>query len=82
MAIKTFCDCCGDEIVQSKNDIPTGKYRLKTRVKAKIGGGFLDVEIITGTDGVANAGHYCRYCVIDAVIKMDDRPRCGEMNLA
>ena len=76
--IKYFCDCCGDEIVDGKNEIPSDHFRLKASVRSKDGKHKLRVEILTKYDECANAGSFCRYCVLDAIYKLDDRPSCGE----
>jgi len=72
--VKLFCDICGEEITDGK--------RIKTEVKARPGGSnnaVLNIEIMTGLNGTHNAGHFCKYCIIDAVSGLDDRPRaaCG-----
>jgi hypothetical protein len=66
MAVKYFCDQCGDEIT-NRNKIETG------RLKASIG--HLGVEVIVSQNQTANDGEYCKYCVLDALYKLDDRPR-------
>jgi len=34
----------------------------------------LQVEVLETKDGTSNAGEFCRYCVLDALQKLDDRP--------
>lgn len=71
--IRYFCDCCGQELKGRDADgrIPGG--RLKATLKN--GNSELTVEIIESKDGVGNSGHFCRYCVLDALAKLDDRPQ-------
>jgi len=71
---KTFCDCCGDEITSSndiKSRVPGERYGAEITKR----GHKLRVEVIAGVDGVMNGGDVCRYCVIDAVKSLDDRPQ-------
>lgn len=73
--IRYFCDCCGEELKGRDGDgrIPAG------RLKATLTKGLseLTVEVIETKDNVSNAGHFCRYCVLDALAKLDDRPRAA-----
>ena len=76
--IKYFCDLCGDEI--SQETFPNGGRtggRLETTAKGK-NGTKLTVEILHSKDDRANAGIFCRYCIIDAINNLDDRPRAAE----
>lgn len=68
--VKYFCDYCENEI---DDDNRIDGDRLKTQITAD--SYTLSIEIITGLNGVANAGHFCKYCVIQAVNKLDDRPK-------
>ena len=73
--IKYFCDICGDEITKGNS---YDDERLKATNHARHGGttgAVLNIEIITGKNGTSNAGNFCKYCVIDTVLKLDDRPR-------
>jgi len=73
MSSKHYCDCCGVEITDANNARggaarnPVSDWRLGGKV------GRLSIEVMTGIDGVWNAGHVCRYCIIDAVKSFDDR---------
>lgn len=72
--VKYFCDACGAEITPS-NTVGQGRGsapRLGTTVRH--GGMTLGVEVITIVDGVSNAGVVCKYCVLDALYRLDDRP--------
>lgn len=33
----------------------------------------LTVEVITSKEGCANDGDFCKYCILDALYKLDDR---------
>lgn len=68
--IRYFCDCCNREIPIDPID-PLG--RLKATVKG--GNHSLTVSVITSKDGTANSGHFCKYCVLDAIATLDDRPK-------
>ena len=78
---KYFCDKCGTEL-GSGNSCVGGHMandRLGTTVDFfwKHGLGVtrkLKVEILTSLDGTSNAGDFCKYCVIDAIKQLDDRP--------
>lgn len=77
--IRTFCDCCGDEITGANTPASGGKGlgRLTATVKPKPGGStpFMQVEVMTACGSTWNGGHFCKYCVIDAINKLDDRPQ-------
>lgn len=84
MSTKRFCDHCGDEITMSNDLRPLGDATIGSAVGRLCGaherhgpGGRdrLMVEIVTGQDSTWNRGDYCRYCVIDAVSSLDDRPK-------
>lgn len=67
--IKQFCDQCGDEILEP-NALPMsarGFPRLTTTM------GHLGVEVIVSQNGASNAGQYCKYCVLEALYRLDDR---------
>jgi len=68
--IKRYCDCCGEEITNS-NCIPSSRLRATVKGQANTK---LTIEILTALDGCSNKGDFCRYCVIDAVKLLDDRP--------
>lgn len=73
--IKTYCDGCNRELTSS-NDLKGG-FNLIGRLGIELckNGKTLKVEMITSKDNVANQGDWCRYCVIDAINKLDDRPQ-------
>lgn len=50
---------------------------MKEDFLGRLGGkhGVLDFEIITGKQGTSNAGDFCKYCIIDAVNRYDNRPQ-------
>ena len=69
--IRYFCDLCGREMQDSgagRNELG----RLTATVRGR--GCELKVEVIQSKDGVGNNGHFCRYCVLDALGALDDRP--------
>ena len=67
---KFFCDICESELTNRDFGRQAGSY---TRYKTPI----LNFEITTGKDGVWNGGDFCRYCIIDAVNTLDDRPKAS-----
>lgn len=77
--IRYFCDCCGEEIADANRIEGSDKGRLlailRPRVKTQTEP--LQVEVTTALGSTWNAGHFCRYCVIDAVNTKDDRPRAA-----
>lgn len=75
MSVRYFCDCCGNEITDA-NRIESDKGRLFGILRSKVKGQTepLQVEVTTALGSTWNAGHFCKYCVIDAVNSKDDRP--------
>ena len=73
--IRYLCDCCGEEIAVSdtKQRNPLGRLTAKL----KHGASELQVEVLETKDGTSNVGEFCRYCVLDALQKLDDRPRAA-----
>jgi hypothetical protein len=43
----------------------------------KHGTSTLKAEVLTTWNGTANAGDICKYCVLDALYKLDDRPKAA-----
>ena len=72
--IRYFCDCCGEEIAERYTKDRNPLHRLTATLKK--GNSKLAVEVIETLDGVSNAGQFCRYCVLDALASLDDRPTC------
>lgn len=74
--IRYFCDCCGEEIADT-NRIESDKGRLLGVLRSKLRppGEPLQVEVTTALGSSWNGGHFCKYCVIDAVNTKDDRPQ-------
>jgi hypothetical protein len=74
--IRYFCDCCGEEIADKNRIEGSDKGRLLgvQRPKIKTQTDPLQVEVTTALGSSWNAGHFCKYCVIDAVNSQDDRP--------
>ena len=73
--IRYFCDCCGEEIATRDSKERNPLHRLTATLKK--GGSQLSVEVIESKDAFGNGGHFCRYCVLDALQKLDDRPRAA-----
>lgn len=73
--IKRFCDFCGKEIVamNSPGHDPTALGRLQASLKR--GSIRLDVQVVHSTNDVANKGDFCKYCILDALYQLDDRPK-------
>lgn len=68
---KYYCDSCKKEITK-KNACQGGPISCDDRLGIELVNG-LKIEIMTGHEGTWNAGHFCKYCVIDAVYQLDDR---------
>lgn len=73
--IRYFCDCCGEEIAERDTKARNPLHRLTAKLKR--GNSELQVEVIETKDGTSNAGNFCRYCVLDALSALDDRPRAA-----
>jgi hypothetical protein len=72
--IKRFCDICGNEITKDSSIVSSAPgERLGATIKKN--GAELKVEILTSVDGTANKGDVCKHCVLDALYRLDDRPR-------
>ena len=71
--IKRYCDCCGEEITNC-NQIDDAHFRLRGEIRKNAGPVLLRVEVVTAKDGTWNDGDFCKYCVLDAIAKADDRP--------
>ena len=72
---KTYCDGCGKEITAA-NECCGGhvvESRLGTEMKKN--GKRLRLELMHSTNDKWNDGHWCKYCIIDAFSKLDDRQR-------
>ena len=81
---KYFCDKCETEITKRNECIggSTVEYRLGTEIEFRTkdlspvsNSHRLKVEILHSFNGGANDGIFCKYCIIDAINKLDDRPR-------
>lgn len=70
--IRYFCDCCGGEIGGRNHENRNPLHRLTAKLKR--GNSELQVEVLETKDGTSNTGHFCRYCVLDALRQLDDRP--------
>lgn len=76
--IRRFCDSCGDEILPHNSCYTGGdQSRLTALVKSADGKNSLGVEVIPSKGSCANAGDWCKYCVIDAINDLDHRPKAG-----
>lgn len=74
--VKYFCDACEEEIVQGNRCTTDTKIPCKLASRRPLPGKLaLAVEVAAFVEGNPGSGLYCKYCVIDAVNKTDDRPR-------
>lgn len=73
--VRYFCDNCGEEIKGSDMKERNPLHRLTATVGK--GNHKMTVEVIETKDSAANDGNFCHYCVIDAINKLDDRPRAA-----
>jgi hypothetical protein len=49
-----------------------GRLAADVRTREKV---LLQVEVIQSLNGTSNAGDVCKYCILDALRRLDDRPR-------
>ncbi len=73
--IKLYCDCCGVNITD-KNKIGWGKDSLSAEIKTRKGSAFI-LRVIIGEGNSWESADFCKYCVIDALNKADDRVKEG-----
>lgn len=80
--IKTFCDCCDNEITKENTLFPMGE-RSKAEIRGKKGSRYekLIVDIVAVRDDIGNYGDWCKYCVLDAISNLDDRPKARMLAL-
>lgn len=81
--IKYFCDECGVEL-DDRNQCAGGfesSDRLGTEIKFRDPvtreTRTLKVELIHKFDDGYNAGIFCKYCILDAFLRLDDRPKAA-----
>lgn len=57
----------------------TGGHKSSNRLGTEIKKGKvrLRIEVLHYLDDTANAGLFCKYCILDALYKLDDRTRPG-----
>ena len=75
--IKHFCDGCGKQITSENKCAGAAINSHTDRMGAKVkkNGKTLSVEVMTATDGGYNQGDWCKYCVLDALYRLDDRKK-------
>ena len=77
--IRRYCDCCKAEMPDGAPGAKEGQGslgRLSATVllkDVKVG-----VEVIRSVNGVTNGGDVCKYCILDALYELDDRPKAPE----
>ena len=73
--IRRYCDCCKQEMVTvlGVREGINGLGRLSATIER--GGVKLGVEVIQSTNGTSNSGDVCKYCILDALLALDDRPK-------
>lgn len=73
--IRRYCDLCGAEMTDANTPRwGTSHGRLEAALKRK-GETVLKVEVIQSVNGTSNAGDVCKYCILDALYRLDDRPK-------
>lgn len=81
---KYFCDSCEKEITkENKVDRELVNDRLVNRLSTTLcrNGHAIKIEVVTSMDGSVNSGLFCRHCVLEALLKLDDRPlRIGRVS--
>ena len=76
---KSFCDVCGVEL--DNRNLPSGGFTVKSRLGAELrtsDGRVFHFEVIGAVGKCANDGEFCKYCILDALNRTDDRPRHGK----
>lgn len=73
--IKYFCDYCGDEITDTNKAFGGTTCDARLGVGMKVKGKKLDLELIVGDDAGSSSVDLCKYCILDAFKKLDDRPQ-------
>jgi hypothetical protein len=74
-----YCDRCDAEMT-AENSPPEGQVRFAAKLnwQAMHAGVFtyqnLTVELLPKLNGDSQAGEFCKYCLIDVVKTLDDRP--------
>lgn len=73
--IRIFCDICSKEL--TANNRAKGGKGVDSRLGVEIGGANkkFSFEVTVFEDSVANKGDVCKYCIIDALCRLDDRPQ-------
>ena len=74
---KFFCDICGQEITPATRAAGSADATRLTSTICGKGANIknrLTVEVTTGLNDTWNAGHFCKYCILEAVNAVDDRP--------
>lgn len=75
--IKHFCDQCGVQITELNK--PRNDFSLFLEGGVRLGGAYKELGFSITTGHVStktwNGGDFCKYCIIDAVNTLDDRPK-------
>ena len=72
--IKVYCDICCTQITHENQS--TGGVMVKNRLGVEIQkhDHRFYFEVVQSKNSTANDGDICRYCVLDALYRLDDRP--------
>jgi hypothetical protein len=79
MSIIRYCDVCGKEMTnvlgvkEGINDLGRLTAHVSTH-KSKF-----SFQIIVSENSVSNRGDVCKYCILDAFQKLDDRPKADSV---
>lgn len=91
--IKHYCDKCGEEITK-KNEPPHpvcgSRFRFDIDFRREQRGYIARFEVVEGIDEEERAGsqrscnnaEFCKYCIIGAINRFDDRPKEFELTQA
>lgn len=72
MSTKRYCDVCGREIT---TNVVTDRITRDSSMRKPNGlPQRLQIEVQCGVGAAWNAGDLCKYCVIDFINALDDRP--------
>ena len=72
---KTFCDMCGEEITK-KNESNKACQIERLIKRHPVGLCKLTIDVIFDNILVnSNPGDVCKYCLLDGILALDDRPK-------
>ena len=71
--IKIYCDICGTQITHENQSMGGVMVKNRLGVEIKNHDHRFYFEVVQSKNSTANDGDICRYCVLDALYRLDDR---------